>query len=72
MEFARLMSSRSLPTSAIFSFSSKGDDVQTVECEVECARLMSSVAGQAASLLIDGGALGAVEGMLKQLGGKHR
>lgn len=33
---------------------------------------MSSVAGQAASLLIDGGALGSVEGMLEQLGGKHR
>ncbi|CAM9197891.1 unnamed protein product, partial [Ectocarpus fasciculatus] len=48
-----------------------GDDAQTVECQVECARLMSSVAGQAASLLIDGGALGAIEGMLEQLGGKH-
>eukprot|EP00752_Nemacystus_decipiens_P007872 g7033.t1 len=48
-----------------------GDDAQTVECQVECARLMSSVAGQAASLLIDGGALESVEGMLDQLGGKH-
>lgn len=33
---------------------------------------MSSVAGRAASLLIAGGALGAVEGMLERLGGKHR
>ncbi|CAM9588135.1 unnamed protein product [Ectocarpus sp. 4 AP-2014] len=47
------------------------DDAQTVECQVECARLMSSLAGQAASLLIDGGALGAIEGMLEQLGGNH-
>ncbi|CAM9435411.1 unnamed protein product, partial [Pylaiella littoralis] len=48
-----------------------GDDAQAVECQVESARLMSSVAGQAAALLIDGGALGAVEGMLERLGGKH-
>eukprot|EP00903_Cladosiphon_okamuranus_P010933 g10326.t1 len=48
-----------------------GDDAQTVECQVACARLMSSVAGQASSLLIGGGALGSVEGMLEQLGGKY-
>ncbi|CAB1117939.1 unnamed protein product [Ectocarpus sp. CCAP 1310/34] len=48
-----------------------GDDAQTVECQVECARLISSLAGKAASLLIDGGALGAIEGMLEQLGGNH-
>lgn len=62
---------RSAPLSTL-SPTPEGDDAQTVECQVECARLMSSVAGQAASLLIDGGALGSVEGMLEQLGGKHR
>lgn len=56
----------------VLTYSLPGDDAQTVECQVECARLMSSMAGQAASLLIDGGALGSVEGMLEQLGGKHR
>lgn len=63
---------RSLTNPNLWLLAPKGDDAQTVECQVECARLMSSVAGQAASLLIDSGALGAVEGMLKQLGGKHR
>lgn len=52
--------------------STAGDDAQSVECQMECACLMSSVAGRAASLLIAGGALGAVEGMLERLGGNHR
>lgn len=39
---------------------------------MECARLMTSIAGQAASVLLAGGALGTVEGMLERLGGKHR
>lgn len=49
-----------------------GDDVQAVECQVECARLMCTMAGRAASVLTGGGALAAIEGMLERLGGKHR
>lgn len=33
---------------------------------------MSSVAGRAASVLLEGGALGAVESMLERLGGNDR
>lgn len=49
-----------------------GDDAQTMDCQVECARLMSSIAGRDAATLLAGGALRAVEGMLERLAGKHR
>lgn len=49
-----------------------GDDAQTVECQVECASLISSVAGRNASTLLSGGALGAVEGLLERIAPKHR
>lgn len=49
-----------------------GDDAQTAECQVECASLISSVAGRNASTLLNGGALGAVEGLLERLAPEHR
>lgn len=49
-----------------------GDDAQTVECQVECARLLSSIAGRSSSLLLSGGALGTLEDMLERLGAEQR
>lgn len=49
-----------------------GDDAQTFECQVECARFISSVAGRNSSTLLTGGALGAIEDLLERLAQKHR